>query len=251
MAFPCYSAQFPLKVTEGHNQKKKKKVLQYSWLDQWGNVFCISTYCTLIWGWTWKVAWGWVVFLFCFYIKSLLSKRDRRRWKKLIFYEHSITKLNGHQEKRLKCLWGNGNCTLRCWENCSQEASVTYCPIQAPNKNPWTMANFHKGKANFSDWMGQGLVQILLLQPKCTADVSFYVSRAFLSSTWADLSEPWSSFKDFSWSNLTVASLRSRVGFPLQPQHVPSPPWTNKPSHPIFSQLPWPRFFFVFFLRNK
>lgn len=176
-----------------------------------GNVFCISTYCTLIWGWTWKVTWGWVVFLFCFYTKLLLSKQGRRRWKKLIFYERSITKLNDHQEKCLKCLWGNGNCTLRCWESCSQEASVTYCPIQAPNKNPWTMANFHKGKANFSDWMGQGLVQILLLQPKCTADVSFYVSRAFLSSTWADLTEPWSSFKDFSWSNLMVASLRTRA----------------------------------------
>lgn len=178
MAFPCYSAQFPLKVTEGHSPTEKKSFTVFL-TGPMGNVFCISTYCTLIWGWTWKVTWGWVVFLFCFYTKLLLSKQGRRRWKKLIFYERSITKLNDHQEKCLKCLWGNGNCTLRCWESCSQEASVTDCPIQAPNKNQWMMANFHKGKANFSDWMGQGLVQILLLQPKCTADVSFYVSRPF------------------------------------------------------------------------
>lgn len=72
--------------------------------------------------------------------------------------------------------------------------SLTYLlSIQAPNENSWKMFNFRKGKVNFSDGMGQGLVQFLLLQPKCTADVSFfffYVSKAFLSSTWAALTEP-------------------------------------------------------------
>lgn len=38
MAFPCYSAQFPLKVTEGHSQKKKKK---FYGISDWTNGKCV------------------------------------------------------------------------------------------------------------------------------------------------------------------------------------------------------------------
>ena len=160
-------------------------------------------------GLNWESYIGMGGFSVLFQYKTTSFQTGQEEVKERIFYWHSITKLNGYQEKCLKCLWGSGNRTLHCWEFCSQKASVTHCPIQGPNKNPWAVFNFHKGRANFSEWMGQGLVQMLLLQPKCTADVSFYVSKAFLSSIWADLTEPRSSFKDFPLSSVTVATLRS------------------------------------------
>lgn len=130
----------------------------------------------------------------------------------------------------------------------SQKAPLTYCPRYAPNKNPWKMFHFGKRRISFGDWTAQGLVQFLVLQPRCTVDVSFYVSKAFLSSVRADVTEPWS-FSGFLFVSVTsIPSLLPRVtvmelAFPHHlsvclPFHdQPNPPL------PIFSHLPLPGYF--------
>lgn len=153
-------------------------------------------------GWIWKLSWGWVVFVLLWYqITSLLTGQEAMKEKDAPL--RRITVLSDRHKERPRRLQE------------VQPQGLTYRPAQAPTT--WRglqsvdTVQLSQGERK-SQRLGQRHVQFLLLQPKCTADVSFYVSKAFLSSIRADLTEPRSSFKDFSLSRLTVASLECRGG---------------------------------------
>lgn len=127
----------------------------------------------------------------------------------------------------------------------SQKASLTV-PFKHQTRTHGQCSTFARGKEiSVIEWASD-LSSCCYCNPKCSADVSFYISKAFLSSIWADLTEPWSSFKDFSLSSLTVAPLR--VG--LVSQHslmtstcVCASRGQPKSPPPIFSHPPLPRIF--------
>lgn len=168
------------------------------------NIFRIST--TVLWFWVEPHKSHWVGWCFCFVLiqNYFFSEGHGRRWKKRIFHYY-LKRSSEEMSPALVEKWKLHPALLRLL----QPEGFTYLlSHSSPKQDAWTTFNFRKGKGNFSDWTGQRLVQFLLLQPKWTADVSFYVSKDFLSSMWADLMEPRISFKDFSLSSLTVASLR-------------------------------------------